>query len=252
MPQSVATIGGSAFSSCESIAKIDLSNVTSIDTYAFYYCTGLEDVIYGSELTSIGRNAFSGCGNVKRVTVPNTETSIGVPANDNLTVYGYKHSTAYIEAAVDNIPFYDLNTGEPADMEWAVGTDGVLYKYNGTETDVTVPETVDDITVTDIDTGAFSASGITSIILPDTVASVYYYAFDECTLLKSATLSGGMTNLVEIFTGCTALESVYIPSGITSIDDSAFDDCPNVTIYCAEGSTAQAYAANKGINCVTG
>ncbi|MCC8169105.1 MAG: leucine-rich repeat protein [Oscillospiraceae bacterium] len=247
LPSSVTTINNAAFAGCESLTKIDLSNVTSIGASAFYECTGLEEVTYGKEKTSIGRSAFSGCDNVKKVTVPNMETSLGVPANDTLTVYGYTHSKAYITAGIDNVTFYDLETGEPADMTWIADTDGVLYKYNGTKTDVTVPETIDGITITEIDADAFSASGITSIILPDTVTSVYYYAFDECAALKSVTLSSGMTSLFDIFTGCTALERVYIPSSITTIEDGIFADCPNVAIYGIAGSAAATYATDNDI-----
>ncbi|MCC8161014.1 MAG: leucine-rich repeat protein, partial [Oscillospiraceae bacterium] len=247
LPQSVVKVGSAAFAWCESLTKIDLSNVTSIGARAFFYCDALEEVTYGTEKTVLSGSPFDGCGSVKKVTVPNMETSIGVPANDNLTVYGYKHSTAYIEAADYNIPFYDLNTGELAEMEWVVGTDGVLYEYNGTETDVTVPETVDDIPITIIDSDVFAKSGITSIILPDTVTSVYSDAFKRCTSLISVRLSSGMTELNSIFDSCIRLESVYIPSSITTIEDGIFADCTNVTIYGIAGSVAETYATDNGI-----
>ena len=44
------------------------NSVTSIGDYAFYDCSGLTSVTFGSSVTSIGDNAFCGCSNIQEVT----------------------------------------------------------------------------------------------------------------------------------------------------------------------------------------
>ena len=49
------------------------------------------------------------------------------------------------------------------------------------------------------------------------------------------------------FKDCSAIESVIIPKNVSSIGDSAFSGCKNLTIYCYAGSYAETYAANHDI-----
>lgn len=53
------------------------NNVTSIDRYAFYYCTGLTEILIPNSVTSIGTSAFNNCTELKEVTIGNSVTSIG-------------------------------------------------------------------------------------------------------------------------------------------------------------------------------
>ncbi len=90
--------------------------------------------------------------------------------------------------------------------------------------------------------------GIEEIIVPRSVSTIGNGAFSYCTSLKSITLSAGMKNLEEeTIYDCAALEKLVIPSSITEIDPYAIIDCPNVTIYSAEGSAAQVFAEANSI-----
>ena len=63
-------------------------SVTSIDGYAFRYCTSLTSVTLPDSVTSIGNRAFDGCKSLTSVTIPNSVMSIGGSAFsdcDNLT-----------------------------------------------------------------------------------------------------------------------------------------------------------------------
>ena len=61
IPNSVTTIGKSAFSGCTGLSSVTIPNsVTSIREDAFYGCSGLTSVIIPESVTSIGSNAFSG------------------------------------------------------------------------------------------------------------------------------------------------------------------------------------------------
>ena len=52
------------------------ASVTSIDSYAFYGCTGLTSVTIPASVTSIGHDAFNGCTGLTSITIPSGITSI--------------------------------------------------------------------------------------------------------------------------------------------------------------------------------
>ena len=59
IPDSVTSIGDSAFSYCNSLASVTITDrVTSIDDYAFEYCDNLTEIIIPDSVTSIGYRTF--------------------------------------------------------------------------------------------------------------------------------------------------------------------------------------------------
>ncbi len=59
IPNSVTSIGNGAFRNCSGLTLVTIPNsVTSIGNYAFYNCTGLASVIIGNSVTSIGNDAY--------------------------------------------------------------------------------------------------------------------------------------------------------------------------------------------------
>ena len=67
IPDSVTSIGGSAFYDCFSLTSVTIpDSVTSIGDCAFYGCTSLTSVTIPDSVTSISDSGFSGC---KRLTI---------------------------------------------------------------------------------------------------------------------------------------------------------------------------------------
>ena len=83
IPNSVTSIGESAFSHCSSLTSVTIpDSVTNIASSAFSGCSGLTSVTIGNGVTSIGHGAFGGCSGLTSVTIGNGVTSIGDYAFD--------------------------------------------------------------------------------------------------------------------------------------------------------------------------
>lgn len=98
IPSSVTTIGESAFAYATKLpATITLpNNVRRVGQNAFCYCTSLEEIIFGSDFTSIGIYAFYGCTNLKSFffqgNAPATMDETFVNIGDDAIVYYYDDS----------------------------------------------------------------------------------------------------------------------------------------------------------------
>lgn len=101
----------------------------------------------------------------------------------------------------------------------------VIYAYRGTATQATIPATISDIPVIRIADNAFRSAPLTSVILPDTVTEIGWFAFANC----------------------EGLRTITIPASVTHIHYGAFENCPELTIICPEGSYAAEYAASFAI-----
>eukprot|EP00984_Skeletonema_dohrnii_P007465 scaffold2705_cov140-Skeletonema_dohrnii-CCMP3373.AAC.3 len=68
--EKVEIVGESSFSYCESLKKISLPCVRSIEQHAFYDCEQMTDVELGEGLDTIAVGAFCYCRSLKRIAIP--------------------------------------------------------------------------------------------------------------------------------------------------------------------------------------
>ena len=77
-------------------------------------------------------------------------------------------------------------------------------------------------------------SGLTSVVISDSISSINGSAFSGCTGLKTVYIGNGLTSIGSYaFSGCTGLKTVYIGNGVTNIGNYAFNNCyslNNITI----------------------
>jgi len=84
LPDSITSIGHSAFSGCTSFASITIgNNVNSIGNLAFNGCSNLIGITLPNSVTSIGNSAFSSCSSLTDITLPDSVASIGYEAFRN-------------------------------------------------------------------------------------------------------------------------------------------------------------------------
>ncbi len=211
---SVTTIGFGAFSDCSGLTCITIPNsVTSIGISAFESCSGLTSVTIGNSVTSIGWSAFLGCSGLTSITIPNSVTSI-----DNDAFSGCNGLESIV---VDNgNGTYDSRDNCNAIIETATNTLIAGCK-----------NTVIPNSVTSIGFAAFAdCSGLTSVTIPNSVTSIGEYAFSGCSGLTSLTLTGQgawvpISNLPKT-------RIINIGSGVTSLGNLGF--APDVVNCYAE------------------
>ena len=199
IPDSVTSIGSSAFSGCSSLTSITIPDgVTSIGYEAFSNCSSLTSITIPDSVTSIGGDAFSGCRSLTSITIGNGVTSIGYYAFSGCRSLIGVYITDLVKWCGISFGSYDANPLHYAHQ---------LYLNGTLITDLVIPEGV-----TRIGRYAFSGcSSLTSITIPDSVTSIGPSAFEGCSSLTSITIGNGVTRIdKDAFAGCSSLTGVYI------------------------------------------
>ena len=219
IPNSVISIGDSAFSGC-SLESITIPNsVTSIGDSAFESCT-LRSITISNSVTSIGNSAFYGCISLVSVEIPDSVTSIGDGA--------FGHCLSLRSIIISNSV---TNIGEEA------------FENCSFLESITIPDSV-----TSIGDNAFEGcSSLKSIAIPNSVTSIGEGAFENCSLLESITIPDSVTSIGDnAFYGCRSLRSIIIPDSVTSIGDNTFAGCSFESITIPDGVTSIGANAFRG------
>ena len=252
IPDGVISIGSVAFSNCKNIKDVVIPDgVTSIGGSAFDGCTSLESIAIPKSVTEKNNAMFWDCYSLKYVFYSGTEEEwieLGIGYDDdnenindaifhfNATdhscewEYDYKNKTKTGVCSVcgDEI-IKELVTSDV--ITFTLNSDGKSYtvtgcskNYNG---EIIIPQTYNGLPVTAINTDAFrDCTGITSVIISDSVTSIGGSAFRGCTNLKELYLPSNITSIPGAMCfGCKNLKSVVIPGSVTSVGGYAFGNC---------------------------
>ncbi len=122
---------------------------------------------------------------------------------------------------ISNVVWTAGMPAEDLSFEYTKGEDGniIITGYLGTTADLVIPAEIDGCPVTGIGPSAFSGcAGLTSIVVPEGVASIGDRAFYSCSGLVHVTLPD---SLVEVgwlvFLNCWSLETISIPVHLITV-----------------------------------
>ncbi|MTV49081.1 leucine-rich repeat protein [Heliobacillus mobilis] len=118
----------------------------------------------------------------------------------------------------------------------------VITGYSGLGGCITIPDTIDGYTVSEIDDNTFrGCHGLTSVAIPASVTRIGYSAFLDCIDLTSVSIPND-SRLTSIDSGAfmnTSLASITIPDSVISIGGGAFGGCNDLqSIYVSSMNTA--------------
>ena len=163
--------------------------------------------------------ALAGCG-------CNSDKPSGSSQSQNSEA-GYKVVATDPDLKNDTFGFYILNDKEV-----------MLTRYFGSQSQVEIPDTFQNYTVTTIGHSVFDNDGITSITVPDTVTDIKDYAFASNKNLTSVKLPSKLEFLgTNAFFYCTKLETVELPASLKKIDSFAFSASGVKTMTIPESQT---------------
>ncbi len=158
----ITCIGYHAFYNCGNLKSITIPNsVTSIGNSAFSN-SGLESITIPNSITAIGYSAFSSCRYLTSITIPDSVTEIGEGAfwdSHLLTAFYGKFASSDNKCLIVDgvlIAFAPMETGTIA---------GIPYYY--LRESYTIPDSV-----TAIESSAFYGNGLESITIPDSVTAI--------------------------------------------------------------------------------
>ena len=70
--------------------------------------------------------------------------------------------------------------------------------------------------------------------------------------IRTVVIPAGVESIgASAFANCASLKIAVIPATVTDMADGVFDGCDHVWIYTPEGSFAEQYALEKGLNLMT-
>lgn len=113
-----------------------------------------------------------------------------------------------------------------AEGNFEIDTNGLITAYNGTSQYLTIPDTINGITVTGIGKSVFSSSehDIIMIKFPDTLTFVDQNAFSQSKTLKSVYCKNLKTVGKRAFYGCRNLDTIDL-SQLETVDEYGFGHC---------------------------
>jgi hypothetical protein len=124
-----------------------------------------------------------------------------------------------------------------------------ITKYKGTSTEVTVPQFINGLRVTELGIGAFQGRGdITRVTLPQGLLKIGNNAFDGCGNLVSVNIPNGVTSIGDTaFIWCGKLQTLNIPASVTSIGIFwSFWGCSSLKSFNVDPANTK-YASQDGI-----
>lgn len=189
IPDSVETIGTSAFHNCQDLESITLpASLKTIESSTFSDCRNLSEVKLPASLKAIQSYVFGGCSDLKTVSYDGSLAQWSQITADNGFLGDSHPSLVTDDYTAQFIPVRDDAYPPPKTV--------TITKYTGTESTVILPSTISNWPVTKIGEDALKDNTtITSVTIPASVTEIGSNAFAGCTNLTSVHYAGDWSNL---------------------------------------------------------
>lgn len=197
IPDSVTTIGLSAFNGCTTLQSIDLGEVQVIEDNAFNSCTNLTTITFPNTLRTIGDWAFGGGTGLTVLALPEGVVSIGTGA------FGYSNLEEVI------LPNSIENIGNEC------------FAHSTKLETVVLPENLKTVGRSMF----HSCKALKSIKIPEGITTIEQSAFHSCLALEYVWLPTSLKSIENsAFFGCKALNHINIPLGVEKFGATVFDE----------------------------
>lgn len=252
-------IGAGAFSGCAGLTgTLSIpSGLTTIEEAVFEGCSGLTgSITIPASVTTIGEYAFSGCAGLSggTLTIPAGITSIGLNA-----FFGCAFTALYYDAEqckcagafgtdittltfgehVRTIPrgFGGLKIRSVVVPEW-------IEKVEASALNSDYLQSVNWNAINCKVLGApfYGCENLTEFKFGDKVKTIGYGLLSSLKHLSSVDIPNSVDTIYQYaFAGCTGLTSITIPSNLKVIDGKAFEDCTSLTTVYWNAKKTEVY-----------
>jgi hypothetical protein len=197
-----------ALRECTKIKKVSMSENTIYLLDSAFYKSSITDIKIGSSVEQISNGCFSGCNNLNEIVIPNSVKQLGVNAIsdcDNLTSVTIGSSVQFIEFPnLQNCPKLTTLNYNAKNCTFSGKINPPLFSstFSTLNFGIDVQSIPDDV---------FSYStGLTSVVIPNSVKSIGQSAFRGCKNLSSVTI-GSYVSFIDIyaFFDCAKLAEVH-------------------------------------------
>ncbi len=269
IPNSVTSIGSSAFYNCTRLINVTIGNgVASIGKDAFYYCISLQDVTYNGMPNEWKKINIATTGNDRLMSAEIYYAGFHGDCGTNVK-WKFSESTGVLSitgsgtmdnySSSSNVPWYEYRSFIQS-VTIGNGVKGIgNYAFSGCTglTSVTIPNSV-----TGIGSAAFKGcTGLTGVYITDLAAwcklsfassdvNPLYYAkklYLNGSLVTSLDIPGSVTSIGSYaFYNCTDLTSVTIPNSVTSVGICVFRGCTGLAAINVGGANPN-YCSENGV-----
>lgn len=197
IPDSVTTIGLSAFNGCTTLESINLGKVQVIEDNAFNSCSNLTTITFPNTLRTIGDWAFGGGTGLTVLALPEGVVSIGIGA------FGHSNLKEVIL---------------PNSIE-SIGNE--CFAYSNDLEKVTLPGNLQTVGRSMF----HGCKALKSIKIPEGITTIEQNAFHSCLALEYVWLPTSLKSIGNsAFFGCKALNHINIPSGVDTFGTAVFNE----------------------------
>ncbi|EAY19153.1 surface antigen BspA-like [Trichomonas vaginalis G3] len=247
LPKSIVTIQNFAFSGCQNLQKVDMSQlkITHLDQFIFQYCLKLTEVILPNTIKVLTDDSFSSTG-LKSFSLSSHAVSIGKNTLKNCQNLKTIDLSESIITEIPNSFAFGCYNLETIKFNTKITTISDNAFANTKILEIIFPNSLTNIGSKSF----FNCTNLTEIDLSSTkVSKIGNFTFSNCINLKSVTYSQEKVKLGHFTFSNTGFERVTIGDDIVSLGNGTFSNCKRLKEADLSNIVVDAVPAMSFENC---